>query len=62
MRRQKKAATVHVDLCIDIMKMQMAAGRDFVFEHPSTASTWELPRMIRFLKRKSLWQIETDQC
>ena len=61
-RRQKKATTVHVDLCIDIMKMQMAAGRYFVFDHPSTASSWELPRLSRFLNKQSLWQVESDQC
>ena len=61
-RGQQKAATMHIDFCIEIMKMQMAAGRYFIFEHPSSASSWELPRMMRLLKRQSIWEVESDQC
>ena len=61
-RRQKTAATIHSDFCFDLMKMQMAAGRYFVSEHPSTASSWNLIRMVRLLKRLGLWQVESDQC
>ena len=62
MRRQKKDATIHIDFCIELMKMQMAAGRYFIFEHPSSASSWELPRMMRLLKRQWIWSAVSDQC
>ena len=53
---------MHIDFCIEIMKMQMAARRYFIFEHPSSASSWELPRMMRLLKRQGICEVESDQC
>ena len=63
-RRQKTAATMHIDFFMEIMKLQMVVGRGrcIIFEHPSSASSWELPRMMRLLKRHGLWQVESDQC
>ena len=34
-------ALVMLRFAVDLCKLQHAAGRSFVFEHPSTASSWE---------------------
>ena len=61
-RKQKKEASIHIDFCIELMKMQMDAGRYFIYEHPSSASSWQLPRMERLFKRQGIWSVVSDQC
>ena len=61
-RKQKKEAIIHIDFCIELMKMQMDAWRYFIYEHPSSASSWQLPRMERLFKRQGIWFVVSDQC
>ena len=38
-----REAVAFVELCVEMCKVQMKAGRMFVFEHPAYASSWQIP-------------------
>ena len=45
MMEEYEKAREHVRFCIKIYRMQMEAGRMFMHEHPTGASSWKLPEM-----------------
>ena len=45
-----ESAKEHVKFCLEIYKMQMYAGRYFLHEHPSSASSWSKPEVVNMIE------------
>ena len=61
-RREKVRALVHMQFVCELYDMQHAAGRYFLHEHPSTASSWNLRCIRRIMKLEGVNRIRSDQC
>ena len=47
---------------VELCRLQHAAGRAFVFEHPSTASSWQDESLISLLQVKGVILSTLDMC
>ena len=52
----------HMEFVTAIYEMQAKAGRLFLHEHPTQATSWDLPGMRRLRKREGVHVVEGDQC
>ena len=41
-----RKARVHLSFCMEIYKYQLENGRQFLHEHPLTATSWEMPETM----------------
>ena len=57
-----REATKHLYVCTEVYKMQMAAGRYFLHEHPKTATSWVVPCIKGLLGNSQVMTTEIDQC
>ena len=60
LNRQK--AVRHIEFCCRLYKLQMAAGRYFLHEHPWTARSWELEAMKSLLSDPRVKRAKTHMC
>eukprot|EP00972_Heterocapsa_arctica_P024003 3536155-Heterocapsa_arctica.AAC.1 len=44
-------ARVHLHFCLELYTIQKAAGRYFLHEHPATATSWQDPKVLRFMQQ-----------
>ena len=49
-------------LCFDMYEVQRKAGRFFMHEHPSTATSWSLPIVLEMLLKEDVELVEVDMC
>ena len=57
-----KAAKEHLKFCLELYRLQIAGGRYFLHEHPSSASSWNLPEMISFIAQFDVDTVVGDMC
>ena len=61
-QNRMRAAEEHMSFIAKIYRMQIAAGRYFIHEHPSTATSWRLPVMRKLLKTPGVMSTVAHQC
>ena len=57
-----KQAIAFVELSVAFCRAQMRAGRDFVFEHPAYASSWDLPVLAELAAEANVYNNVTHMC
>ena len=57
-----RAAKEHVRFCIELHRMQMKAGRYFLHEHPSVASSWDMTEVKEMLMMMGVGAVTCDMC
>ena len=61
-KRELAAACAHITFCFEMYEIQRKAGRFFMHEHPSSASSWSRPEVLRMLLRDDVELVEVDMC
>ena len=57
-----KEATVHIDWCVELYRMQAEQGGYFLHEHPSGATSWKLRSIKDLMFEKNVEVVEADMC
>eukprot|EP00974_Lingulodinium_polyedra_P074088 7177669-Lingulodinium_polyedra.AAC.1 len=52
----------HVEYTVRLMELQRELGGHVLFEHPRTASSWNLPCLKDFIHKHGLRTVTADQC
>lgn len=60
--RARVEATLHLDFVASLYQEQLDAGRYFLHEHPSYATSWELPSIQQLLGTPGVQRATGDQC
>ena len=58
---RKVAAVKHIKCCAQLYRMQMAAGRYFLHEHPHGATSWDLDVIKELESKAGVMRIRADQ-
>ena len=58
----KKIGLKHLRFMISLYQIQLAEGRHFLHEHPSSASSWRDQEMVRLLGHGRVNVVTMDQC
>ena len=59
---RKKGAIRHVEFCTELYRLQSAAGRYWVHEHPESATSWSLKTMVQLHGLPGVIKVRADQC
>ena len=51
-----------LEFAVELCEMQMKAGRAFIFEHPATATSWELGGLKRLFTTEGVHEGLFDMC
>ena len=51
-----------VDFAVEVCRIQLRAGRAFIFEHPRTATSWELEPLKLLMGEKGVFESVFDMC
>ena len=52
----------HIEFSMKIAKLQISRGAFFLFEHPTRASSWDLPAIVEVEKSEGVDTVMGDQC
>ena len=55
-------AVRHVEFTFELIKLQMNAGRYFLFEHPAYATSWQLECVQEIMARPDVQRVLAHQC
>ena len=61
-QRRIREGTKHLHFNVTIARMQLQAGRHFLFEHPLRASSWDDSWMVNLMKHKKVHVGHCHQC
>ena len=61
-RRERARAVMHVNFTVELMEMQLADDRFFLFEHPEWASSWKLESLKKLMSYPGVERTRADQC
>ena len=61
-RRRRAEGELHVRFCCELYKLQAAAGRYYLHEHPANATSWQLEEVRAMLQLDGTRQVVGDQC
>ena len=61
-KKEMAAACAHIVFCFEMYEIQRRAGRYFMHEHPSSASSWSRPEVLEMLLREDVELVEVDMC
>ena len=61
-QREKREAIEHVQFSVQIARMQMKAGRGFLFEHPLHASSWTETELSVLKQEEGVFEVRLDMC
>ena len=61
-RRELAEACAHIAFCFEMYEVQRKAGRYFAHEHPSSASSWSRPEVLKMLLQEDVDLVEVDMC
>ena len=53
---------VHLLFAMELCQVQVDAGRYYMFEHPWTARSWQIPAVQRLAQRLGTHLVRTDMC
>ena len=59
---ERVKATEHIKFCLRLFNLQRNRGDYFLFEHPGSADSWELPEMREFRGLEGVMTSVVDQC
>ena len=51
MAEELRRGKAHINFCIQIYTMQLAAKRHFIHEHPDGSTAWNTTEMVEFMMR-----------
>ena len=57
-----KRARAHIQFCLKIYGMQLAAKRHFIHEDPEKSKAWQLPKMLQFLAKPEVNAVTIHMC
>ena len=57
-----KKAMVHLNFACELMKVQLRAGRCFLYEHPLAASSWSQLCVQEVMRHPDVTWVHGDQC
>ena len=60
-KERKKGAIRHIEFCTAIYRLQSAAGRYWVHEHPESASSWSWMTMVKLHGLPGVIKVRADQ-
>ena len=55
-------AIAFVDFAMELAEVQRVAGRSFVFEHPQSATSWKLSRVVEMMVKDGVEEAVFDMC
>jgi hypothetical protein len=61
-RRRKAEAETLLGFAIEVYEHQMRHGRHFLHEHPASATSWDLPAMMKLRKKKGVGEVVGHLC
>ena len=61
-QRAYKEAVSHIEFALDIYKLQADGGRYYLHEHPTSASSWDLPQVRDFIMQYDAELSQMDMC
>ena len=61
-RREKARAVMHINFAIELMELQIAGDRFFLYEHPDGASSWDCESVKRLMQYPGVSRVRADQC
>ena len=56
------AAKVHIDFSMKLFELQRRMGNHFLYEHPSTATSWKLDSMKEFMTKTGVIEVLANMC
>ena len=59
---RKRIARIHLEFCAKLYKLQHAAGRYFLHEHPDSASSWHEDTFMNLCQLDGVLTVRADQC
>lgn len=62
MDQEEQEGRQHLDFAILIAKIQLRAGRGFLFEHPCYAACWKTPQLQRLREEPGVYSVDVDLC
>ena len=63
MKRARMAAADRLfGFAIEVIHLQLGAGRGFILEHPATATSWIKPAILKLLSKPTVQLASFDQC
>jgi hypothetical protein len=60
--KRRVQAVAHIEFCIRLFRLQRNRGDYFLFEHPESADSWNLPIVQEFLQTDGVQTSVVDQC
>ena len=61
-QRLRQEAISHIEFALEVYQLQIDEGRYFLHEHPSSATSWQLPQMKKFILRNSVELAHMHMC
>ena len=56
------AAKVHITFSLKLFELQRRMGNHFLYEHPRTATSWQLPEMEEFMNKTGVIEVLANMC
>ena len=57
-----RAARVHLNFCVKMYQIQHDAGRYFLHEHPTSATSWKEPGVMRLANMRGVMKTKAHMC
>ena len=62
MAEELRRGKAHIDFCIQIYTMQLAAKRHFIHEHPDGSTAWNTTEMVEFMMKPEVDAVVLHMC
>ena len=59
--KEKQKAVKHIVFCLKLFQLQRNRGAYFLFEHPESADSWQIPELVEFTKLDGVMTQVADQ-
>jgi hypothetical protein len=60
--KEKQKAVKHIVFCLKLFQLQRTRGAYFLFEHPESADSWQIPELVEFARLEGVMTQVADQC
>ena len=61
-RRAIYEGNVLLKFALEVYELQLAEGRHFLHEHPASAASWQVPRMVALRRRQGVGEVVAHLC
>ena len=62
MAEELRRGQAHIRFCIEVYRMQLAAKRHFVHEHPESSTSWSMPEMMELMAHPAVDMKTVHMC